>query len=201
MSAYIVARVAVENPSLLKEYMTITPPIVERYRGRFIARAGATVTLEGPEETRRIVLLEFPSLSDAKAFYNSQEYAEARKLREGVAVAGRESWILKALSERDDLFRIIPGSRGAWARFAKERWEFPGSPHPSWTAGEAWVMSRRRPPPAFGVSERARRKLREGLQAWGREVDDGSQVAIARWIRANREGERACRGFVSALAG
>jgi len=86
MSAYIVARVAVENPSLLKEYMTITPPIVERYRGRFIARAGATVTLEGPEETRRIVLLEFPSLSDAKAFYNSQEYTEARKLRKDVAV-------------------------------------------------------------------------------------------------------------------
>ncbi len=87
MSAYIIARVEVEDPYLLKEYMTITPPIVKRYRGRFIARAGDTVTLEGPEETRRIVLLEFPSLSDAKAFYNSQEYTEARKLREDVAVA------------------------------------------------------------------------------------------------------------------
>jgi len=87
MSAYIVARVAVENPSVLKEYMTITPAIVGKYRGKFIARGGATVTFEGPEEMRRIVLIEFPSLSDAKAFYNSQEYAEARKLREGVAVA------------------------------------------------------------------------------------------------------------------
>ncbi|MHC4540451.1 MAG: DUF1330 domain-containing protein [Planctomycetota bacterium] len=45
------------------------------------------MTLEGPPESRRIVIIEFPELSDAEAFYNSPEYSEARKLREGVAVA------------------------------------------------------------------------------------------------------------------
>jgi uncharacterized protein (DUF1330 family) len=77
MAAYIVARVEVDDPSLLKSYLTATPPIVEKYHGKFIARGGTTVTLEGPEEARRIVLIEFPSLSDAEAFYRSEEYSEA----------------------------------------------------------------------------------------------------------------------------
>jgi len=31
--------------------------------------------------------MEFPSLADAKAFHDSPEYSEVRKLREGIAVA------------------------------------------------------------------------------------------------------------------
>jgi uncharacterized protein (DUF1330 family) len=42
-------------------------------------------TLEGPEESGRIVVLEFPSWEDARAFYHSPEYAEARKIRENAA--------------------------------------------------------------------------------------------------------------------
>jgi uncharacterized protein (DUF1330 family) len=87
MSAYVVARVAVDDPALLKEYLAATPPIIEKYQGTFLARGGLTITLEGPPESRRIVIIEFPELSDAEAFYNSPEYSEARKLREGVAVA------------------------------------------------------------------------------------------------------------------
>jgi uncharacterized protein (DUF1330 family) len=87
MSAYIIARVDVDDPSLLKGYLAATPPIIEKYHGKFIARGGSTITLEGPEETRRIVLIEFPSLQNAQAFYHSEEYSQARKLREGIAVA------------------------------------------------------------------------------------------------------------------
>lgn len=87
MTAYVIARVEVDDPAKLKDYMTATPPIIEQYRGRFIARGGPTVTLEGPGESRRIVIIEFPSLNAAEAFYHSPEYTRARKLREGVAVA------------------------------------------------------------------------------------------------------------------
>ena len=86
MAAYLIARVDVEDIALLKDYLAATPPVIEQYHGKFIARGGTTITFEGPEETRRIVLIEFPSLSDAKAFYYSPEYTEVRKLREGVAV-------------------------------------------------------------------------------------------------------------------
>jgi uncharacterized protein (DUF1330 family) len=87
MAAYLIARMEVEEITLLKDYLTTTPSIIEQYHGKFMARGGPTITFEGPEETRRIVLIEFPSLSDAEGFYHSHEYAEARKLREGVAVA------------------------------------------------------------------------------------------------------------------
>lgn len=87
MAAYIVARVDVDDPALLKDYLAATPPIIAKYRGRFIVRGGSTVTFEGPSESRRIVIIEFPSMADAEAFYNSEEYSEVRKLRESVSVA------------------------------------------------------------------------------------------------------------------
>lgn len=87
MPAYIVVRIDVDDPLLLKDYQAATPAIVEKFHGRFIARGGSVVTLEGPVESRRIVIIEFPELSDAEAFYHSPEYTRARKLREGIAVA------------------------------------------------------------------------------------------------------------------
>lgn len=85
MSAYIIIRVEVSDPSLLKSYQTATPPIIEKYQGKFLVRGGETLTLEGPKEHRRLVILEFPDLQTAKEFYHSPEYAEAHKLREGLA--------------------------------------------------------------------------------------------------------------------
>lgn len=80
----MLVKVAVDDPARLKAYQTVAPPIVEKYRGKFIVRGGSSVTLEGPVESRRIVLIEFPTVSDAEAFYHSPEYSEARKLREGI---------------------------------------------------------------------------------------------------------------------
>lgn len=87
MPAYVVIRIEVTDPGLLKDYQAAAPAIIDKYRGRFIARGGSVLTLEGPGETRRIVIIEFPELSDAEAFYHSPEYTQARKLRNGIAVA------------------------------------------------------------------------------------------------------------------
>lgn len=87
MSAYIVVRMKADNPDLMKAYQAATPAVIEKYKGRFIVRGGNTVTLEGPEESRRIVIIEFPTLADAEAFFHSPEYAEARKLRDDVSTA------------------------------------------------------------------------------------------------------------------
>ncbi len=83
MAAYLVARVTVTDPERYGEYLKVSPTVIEKYGGKFIARGGEIVTLEGPEETRRVVLIEFPTLERAKEFYNSPDYREARKLREG----------------------------------------------------------------------------------------------------------------------
>lgn len=87
MAAYVIARVNVTDWDCYKEYMKVTPGIIAKFGGKFIARAGEMVTLEGPEETRRVVLIEFPSLEKVKEFYNSEDYKEAKKLRAGAATA------------------------------------------------------------------------------------------------------------------
>ena len=85
MSAYLVVHVDISDIDQYREYTKLTPPIVEEYGGKFIARGGDVVTLEGPEETRRIVIIEFPSINAAKAFYYSEEYTKAIELRKDAA--------------------------------------------------------------------------------------------------------------------
>ncbi len=87
MAAYIIGRVQVTDWPRYAEYMKQTPGIIAQYGGRFIARGGESMTLEGPEETDRVVILEFPTFAAAKQFFHSEEYQSARTLREGAAVA------------------------------------------------------------------------------------------------------------------
>jgi uncharacterized protein (DUF1330 family) len=87
MAAYMIAKVNVTDWDKYDEYIKVTPGIIAKYEGRFIVRGGETVTLEGPEEKWRIVVVEFPDLAKAKAFYHSPEYADAKKIRAGAAEA------------------------------------------------------------------------------------------------------------------
>ena len=102
MPAYIIARIQVTDWERYRQYTQATPAAIAKFGGRFIVRGGETITLEGPPETARLVVIEFPSLDQAKAFYHSEEYARARKLREGAAtgqflvVAGDEGRADKA---------------------------------------------------------------------------------------------------------
>ena len=85
MPAYMIAAIEVTDPEQYKKYIAVTPGIIEKFGGKFIARGGETIALEGPEETRRMVIVEFPGLENVKSFYNSDEYRAAIKIREGAA--------------------------------------------------------------------------------------------------------------------
>jgi uncharacterized protein (DUF1330 family) len=87
MAAYMIARINVTDMDRYNQYIKVTPGIIAKYGGRFIVRGGETVTLEGPEEKWRIVVVEFPDLEKAKEFYYSPEYTDAKKIREGAALA------------------------------------------------------------------------------------------------------------------
>lgn len=85
MTAYVVIRISVNNPDKLKDYQQVAPSIIEKYHGKILARGGEVASLEGPEENRRIVIIEFPSFARAKEFYHSDEYTRAIELRKGAA--------------------------------------------------------------------------------------------------------------------
>lgn len=82
MAAYVINDMEVTNPSLLDEYKKLSVPTVLQYGGKFLARGGATEKLEGDWTPKRLVILEFPSLAQAKAWLDSPEYAPARRLRQ-----------------------------------------------------------------------------------------------------------------------
>ena len=88
MSGYIIARVNVTDAEQYKQYMAMTPAAIANAGGRFIVRGGEKTTLEGEDDPRRIVVIEFESKAAAEAFYNSEEYGKCRAVRDGARSGG-----------------------------------------------------------------------------------------------------------------
>ena len=84
--AYAIVLVEVTDQEQYSKYTQATPSAIAKFGGKFIVRGGKTATLEGQEETRRVVVIEFPSFEQAQAFYQSDEYQEAKRLRAGAAI-------------------------------------------------------------------------------------------------------------------
>jgi uncharacterized protein (DUF1330 family) len=82
MKGYIVADVDVHDPEGYQEYRQQVPAIVEAYGGRFLIRGGAAEILEGDWQPKRLVVLEFDSPEQARAWYESEEYREPKALRQ-----------------------------------------------------------------------------------------------------------------------
>jgi uncharacterized protein (DUF1330 family) len=85
MPAYVIADVTVTDPATMEEYRKLVPPTLAKYGGRFVVRGGAHQTVEGDWKPNRLVVLEFPSMEQAKRWYASEEYREplAMRLRAG----------------------------------------------------------------------------------------------------------------------
>lgn len=87
MSAYVIVRVNVTDQDTYSEYMKHTPATVEQYGGKIVARGGDVTVLEGDDEPRRVVILQFDSVDTATAWYHSPEYQSAKTIRENAADA------------------------------------------------------------------------------------------------------------------
>lgn len=84
--AYWIARVTVTDPDAYAGYQALAPEAFAKHNARFLARGGETVTYEGPEWQRQVVI-EFDSLEQARACYTSPEYQAARRKRENACQA------------------------------------------------------------------------------------------------------------------
>jgi uncharacterized protein (DUF1330 family) len=85
VAAYVIAIVDVKDPVRYEDYRRMVLPTITAYGGRFIARGGKTEVLEGAWTPRRLVIVEFPSVDRAKAWWNSPEYAEAKAIRQATS--------------------------------------------------------------------------------------------------------------------
>lgn len=81
MPAYLIAHVDVTDPEAYREYALHTPRVIARHGGRMLVRNGTRVVLEGEDDPRRVIVVEFPSLDAARAFHASPDYVKLRAIR------------------------------------------------------------------------------------------------------------------------
>ena len=85
MKAYVLAEIEVEDPERYEKYKALAPPAIAAHGGRYLARGGRTELLEGDRAPKRTVILEFPTVEQAKAWWASIDYADAKALRQASA--------------------------------------------------------------------------------------------------------------------
>ena len=86
MPAYIIGDVRdAWDQSTLDEYRRRNTPTIESRGGRFIVRGGDVSTLEGEWDTRRIVVIEFPDVATAREWYESEDYAPLKAMRQSAS--------------------------------------------------------------------------------------------------------------------
>ncbi|MBT5218663.1 MAG: DUF1330 domain-containing protein [Woeseia sp.] len=81
MPAYVVSMMSISDADTYRKYTDRTPPIVKRHGGKFLARGGDILTVEGEEYNDRMVILEFPSRQAILDWYADPEYEDARVFR------------------------------------------------------------------------------------------------------------------------
>jgi uncharacterized protein (DUF1330 family) len=84
--AYVIVDMDITDPERYADYRELAATAVEAGGGRYLARGGTTEILEGDRVPHRIVILEFPDLQTARAWYDSPAYLAARAAREGAAI-------------------------------------------------------------------------------------------------------------------
>lgn len=81
MTHYIVAHIAIHDRDRYAQYEAGFMPIFEKYGGQILAVNDAPEVLEGPPDTRRLVILAFPDREAALAWAGSPEYQDIAKHR------------------------------------------------------------------------------------------------------------------------
>jgi uncharacterized protein (DUF1330 family) len=82
MSAYLISDLTVLDDEAFQNYRTRAAEAIAKYGGRYLARGGEIQTLEGTWNPGNIVVAEFPSLDQARAWYRSPEYAQVLGFRD-----------------------------------------------------------------------------------------------------------------------
>ena len=81
MAAYLIASVDVKDAATFEEYRKQVPATIAKHGGRYLVRGGRVERVEGTWNPKRLVVLEFPSIEQARRWYDSEDYREPKALR------------------------------------------------------------------------------------------------------------------------
>jgi uncharacterized protein (DUF1330 family) len=82
-AGYVIVEMKISDPERYKEYMSAAPATIAAAGGEYLVRGGRHEALEGDWQPARLAVLKFPSLEQAKAWYDGERYRAARARRAG----------------------------------------------------------------------------------------------------------------------
>ena len=95
MAAYVIAGNDVTNLQSMQQYVKAAAPTLAPFAGKLLvptiellATGGEIVHLEGDFKPMRVVVIEFPNMERAQAWYDSDEYQAIINLRLEGSVGG-----------------------------------------------------------------------------------------------------------------
>lgn len=85
MSAYVIVDIDITDPVGYEEYKRLAAPTVTAHGGRYLVRGGPAEVLEGNGTPHRVVILEFPTMEQAREWWDAPDYRPARAIRQRCA--------------------------------------------------------------------------------------------------------------------
>jgi uncharacterized protein (DUF1330 family) len=85
MPAYYIGEHKISNVALFDDYLAKVVPMIERFGGRYLTKAGSHEILEGDWRPNRVVIIEFPDIASIKNWYLAPEYQPLIALRRSAA--------------------------------------------------------------------------------------------------------------------
>jgi uncharacterized protein (DUF1330 family) len=82
MAGYVIVEIDVTDPEGYEAYKGPAAATVEASGGRYLVRGGKTEVLEGDWQPKRLVVLQFDSVEQAKAWWHSEEYGPLKDIRQ-----------------------------------------------------------------------------------------------------------------------
>ena len=82
MAAYVISDVTFKDEAAVETYRAHAAASITQHGGRYLVRGGAIDVVEGSWRPERIVIVEFPDMARARAWYRSPEYAAALDVRD-----------------------------------------------------------------------------------------------------------------------
>ncbi len=88
--AFLIVELTVTDTTVYENYRAQVLPNIESVGGRFVVRGGKRLQVEGVDEGHhnmlRTIVVEFPSMEIATAWYNSPAYTTLKNLRMSCSV-------------------------------------------------------------------------------------------------------------------
>jgi uncharacterized protein (DUF1330 family) len=95
--AFFIGQFEIHDPQGYAAYRAQTAATLADFGGRFVVRGGRLQVFEGEAPLSRVVVIEFPSFDQAKAWYDSAAYQKLIPIRQKSA-SGR-SFLVEGAEE------------------------------------------------------------------------------------------------------